>query len=422
MEIQKVRALVLCGGGALGSYEVGAWKALRELGYHFDIVTGTSIGALNGAFVAIDQFDECLSLWNTVSVDKVMKDGFSLDKNIARYLKHILKMGALRRTLRRFIRLKGADITPFRELCKKHIKVELFKDLKTQFGVVCCSYPSFKERFVLVNALEEKFILPFLHASSACYPVFPKEIIGKRTFVDGGYKNNLPIDFALKLGANDIIAIGLNGIPKVPQRLYLAKLPFVTLVFPHEHLGSFMDFSQETIQRNMILGYNDTMKRFKRYLGHKYTFQPDPLVTKMADIFLMNLSKDNVGLLKELSHLVEIVEKDGKDKVDYLITVMEYFATYAKLPTTPVYKITDMVSEIDNFFEAKRFNFLGKELPAAKRFLSGSLGLVNFVNYFKTCIKTKQPLAPDLVKRINNPYYWIAYSLYLTFDELNLLG
>ena len=40
------RALVLCGGGSLGSDEVGVWKYLRERKITFDIVTGTSIGTL----------------------------------------------------------------------------------------------------------------------------------------------------------------------------------------------------------------------------------------------------------------------------------------------------------------------------------------------------------------------------------------
>jgi NTE family protein len=52
------RALVLCGGGSLGSYEVGVWKYLREKQMHFDIVTGTSIGSINGAMVVMDDFEK----------------------------------------------------------------------------------------------------------------------------------------------------------------------------------------------------------------------------------------------------------------------------------------------------------------------------------------------------------------------------
>lgn len=59
MEIKK--AVVLSGGGAKGGYQIGVWKALREIGFKPDIVTGTSIGALNGALMAMGKYREALS-------------------------------------------------------------------------------------------------------------------------------------------------------------------------------------------------------------------------------------------------------------------------------------------------------------------------------------------------------------------------
>ena len=50
------RALVLSGGGAKGSYQYGVWKALRKLNIKFDIVTGTSIGAVNGAMIVLGDY------------------------------------------------------------------------------------------------------------------------------------------------------------------------------------------------------------------------------------------------------------------------------------------------------------------------------------------------------------------------------
>ena len=47
-------ALVLAGGGARGSYQVGVWRALTELGWRPGIITGTSVGSLNGALFALD--------------------------------------------------------------------------------------------------------------------------------------------------------------------------------------------------------------------------------------------------------------------------------------------------------------------------------------------------------------------------------
>ena len=43
------KAVVLSGGGAKGGYQIGAWTALRKIGFYPEIITGTSVGALNGA-------------------------------------------------------------------------------------------------------------------------------------------------------------------------------------------------------------------------------------------------------------------------------------------------------------------------------------------------------------------------------------
>ena len=50
------RAVVLSGGGTKGAYEIGVWRALRELSVDFQIVTGTSIGSINGAMMAMGDF------------------------------------------------------------------------------------------------------------------------------------------------------------------------------------------------------------------------------------------------------------------------------------------------------------------------------------------------------------------------------
>lgn len=39
-----------------GAYEIGVWQALREMGIPIDLVTGTSVGAINGALIAQRRF------------------------------------------------------------------------------------------------------------------------------------------------------------------------------------------------------------------------------------------------------------------------------------------------------------------------------------------------------------------------------
>ena len=56
-------AVALAGGGSKGIYQVGAWKALKELGIEFEAVTGTSIGAVNGSFMVQGDITKAENMW-----------------------------------------------------------------------------------------------------------------------------------------------------------------------------------------------------------------------------------------------------------------------------------------------------------------------------------------------------------------------
>ncbi len=77
------RALVLSGGGARGAFQYGALKYIYEnirqprADYRFDIIAGVSVGALNGAMVAMDKVDELGEIWNTITKDQVYKGSLS---------------------------------------------------------------------------------------------------------------------------------------------------------------------------------------------------------------------------------------------------------------------------------------------------------------------------------------------------------
>ena len=74
------KGLALCGGGAKGSYEAGCFKAFEELGIHFDIVTGTSIGCLNAAMYCQRDLDRDYELWQKLTVNMIIKYGFNFDR------------------------------------------------------------------------------------------------------------------------------------------------------------------------------------------------------------------------------------------------------------------------------------------------------------------------------------------------------
>ena len=72
-------AFVLSGGGSKGAYEIGFLKAMMELNIQPNIVTGTSIGALNGCLIAQHDGRIAIQLWENMTMDQIIKDGIQFD-------------------------------------------------------------------------------------------------------------------------------------------------------------------------------------------------------------------------------------------------------------------------------------------------------------------------------------------------------
>ena len=95
------KALVLAGGGARGSYQVGVWRALMELDWHPQIITGTSVGSLNGAMFVLDQYETARDMWLAIR----SKDVMELPEEDA-------DLSALHQFLRSVVKAGGMDVTP----------------------------------------------------------------------------------------------------------------------------------------------------------------------------------------------------------------------------------------------------------------------------------------------------------------------
>ena len=95
------KALVLAGGGARGSYQVGVWRALTELGWRPQIITGTSVGSLNGAMFALDLYETARDMWMSIRSQDVME----LPEENA-------DLSELHAFLREVVRDGGMDVTP----------------------------------------------------------------------------------------------------------------------------------------------------------------------------------------------------------------------------------------------------------------------------------------------------------------------
>ena len=65
--------VALAGGGTKGSYHIGVWKAVQELGLLIEAVAGTSIGAVNGALMVCGDYDAALEIWHSVELMDIIK-------------------------------------------------------------------------------------------------------------------------------------------------------------------------------------------------------------------------------------------------------------------------------------------------------------------------------------------------------------
>ena len=119
------KALVLAGGGARGSYQVGVWRALMELDWHPQIITGTSVGGLNGAMFVLDLYEVARDMWLTIR----SKDVMELPEENA-------DLSALHQFLRRVVKEGGMDVTPLEEIVERVLDEDALRAAPIRFGLV----------------------------------------------------------------------------------------------------------------------------------------------------------------------------------------------------------------------------------------------------------------------------------------------
>lgn len=122
--------LVLSGGGTKGAYQVGVWKALKELDINVTAIVGTSIGALNGALFLQDDFSSTVKMYEKIKIDNIMKiEGINAEKNIFD-LSNIFNLAS------NYKKQKGIDNTPLSEMIRQYIDMDKLYNSNIDFGLV----------------------------------------------------------------------------------------------------------------------------------------------------------------------------------------------------------------------------------------------------------------------------------------------
>lgn len=259
-------ALVLGGGGSRGAYQIGVWQALIELGINIDIVTGTSVGALNSALVAMGNFDNAVALWKQINTAMVLD--VDLDESLEKNQKINLMMKTF---LKDYATQGGVDAYPLRKMLDQYCDEEKIRNSPIECGIVVFDKRTLKPLTLFKEDIKDGQLNDYLLASSSLYPAIKSCEIDGNEYIDGGYYDNLPIELATKKGAERVIAVDLEAIGVI--RPHTLKLPKdLKLIRSYWNLGPLLVFDNETILKNIRLGYLDTMKAYSAFEGTAFTF------------------------------------------------------------------------------------------------------------------------------------------------------
>lgn len=141
-----------------------------------------------------------------------------------------------------YIKEKGADITPLKNIMKSLLDEDKLRVSSIDFGLCTVRYPSLKPLFITKNEMEKGHVLDYLIASASCFPIFPIHTFLGQSYIDGGYYDNVPIDLAFSMGADEVIVVDMNK--DITHRHYLNR-PHVIYTSPYLNLGGFMDFLEK---------------------------------------------------------------------------------------------------------------------------------------------------------------------------------
>jgi len=338
-----MNGLVLSGGGGKGAYQIGVWKALRKLNYKIDVVTGTSVGAINAVLVTQNSYLLAPLIWNNIDFSAIFKedigDDYTTGEVIKMYGKNIIKN-------------HGMNVDKLEKKISLFINYNKFIKSKIKFGIVTYNLTTLKPKMITKENITREKLKDYVIASATCFPAFKLKNIDGDKYIDGGYYDVLPINLAIKLGATDIIAVDLKTIGI--RRKIKEKNVNVRYICPNNYIGSLFVFDKNINKRNICYGYNDTLKSFGKLEGNKYTFKKGDLFNihkKYHDIFINNF-KHFLKIKKRTSIPVlnKFIELDVDTKE--LCKIVEYLGKYFKIPDYKIYSLKTfnylLIQQINN--------------------------------------------------------------------------
>ena len=316
------RVLVLQGGGALGSYQAGAYQALCHFDFEPEWIAGISIGAINAAIIAgnarekrvgrLKEFWEMVSApvpWNPITKSD---RGRSLFNETSAAL--IATFGVPGFFTPRFppapLWPQGSpqsesyyDTAPLQKTLERLVDFDRINDLKTRLSVGVVSVTTGNFRYfdnVEFKKLGKKIGPEHIMASAALPPGFPSIVIEGEHFWDGGIASNTPLDYVLDEGGrNDLLIFQVD--------LFSARGPLPVSLLDAAEREKDIRFSSRT---RMNTDKNRQIHNARKAVRDLIGKLPDDLKNDPSVEFLREAAKENTVHLIYRSKNYESSSKD----------------------------------------------------------------------------------------------------------------
>lgn len=226
-------AIILSGGGARGAYEVGVlWYLFDELTRmrgappRVDILCGTSVGAINSAYLAAHLADPVLGMrrlvdvWSSLRLDDVLGFGWRQAVGLPRVLlggrggAGIFDVSPMADLVQREIPWRAISRTMRRgQLKALSVSATEVSTGRTVIFMQTGPFTALPTRAPPRTLIRADRIGPQHALASAAIPMlFPPVKIGSQLYVDGGVRQNTPIAPAIRLGATHVLVVGTSRL------------------------------------------------------------------------------------------------------------------------------------------------------------------------------------------------------------------
>jgi NTE family protein len=364
MGIPQKTGLILTGGGARAAYQVGVLQAIAQILWEagwpparnpFDIICGTSAGAMNATALACcaDNFGEgvqkLVDVWHNFAVEQVYRaDSLGVLRSGARWLS-LLSFGWLLRKWRATPPTSLLDNTPLvgllhRMLDLPRLDAALADGLLHALAVTASSYTAgnhitFYQTAAEIApwvrmqriALQDQIGVEHLLASSAIpfiFPAVPLYLGGRLEYCgDGSMRQLAPISPAIHLGASKVLVVGAGRLSEPPRiSAESARYPSLAQIAGHAMSSIFLDSLAVDIER--LHRINLTLSMLPDEVHGKTALKPVELLVIAPSERLDDIASRHVaslpGPVRTLLSGIGATEARGSALASYLLFESSY--------------------------------------------------------------------------------------------------